>query len=200
MRERGYYKGHDVEDMEKQTYSVKEALTRSEFVKKIRTGIVTFFLISVTASASTTSVEDYRSRLSSDVTVETVIGDSNVTMRRVIAENPMHEQTDFAFNSLVSRVPEAAEMKSVACFVADGIGEIKAERVTMDCDTESKVLNVSYTLPNDILLSISKPMITMDDTFVMFNVYHGRELLLSDNSSIELLSLYIHNIEAKLKA
>ena len=39
----------------------------------------------------------------------------------------------------------------------------------------------------------------MDDAFVMFNVYHGRDLLLSDSASIELLSEYIHDVEERIK-
>lgn len=109
-------------------------------------------------------------------------------------------KTTQAYNRLVERCPQATELEPVMRFVTDGIGNIDAERVVMDCDPENKVLNVSYKLHDDMLLSVSKPLETMDDAFVMFNVYHGRDLLLSDSASIELLSEYLHNVEERIKA
>ena len=68
----------------------------------------------------------------------------------------------------------------------------------MDYDAGSKVLNVAYRLQGDMLLSVSKPLDTMDDIFVMFNMYHLRELLVSDSASIGLLAEYVVNVEKRM--
>ena len=38
----------------------------------------------------------------------------------------------------------------------------------------------------------------MDDAYVMFNVYHLRELLVSDTARIDLLAQYVRNVEKKI--
>ena len=83
-------------------------------------------------------------------------------------------------------------------FIIEGIGNVDAERITMDYDASSKVLNVAYRLQGDMLLSVSKPLDTMDDIFVMFNMYHLRELLVSDSASIGLLAEYVVNVEKRM--
>lgn len=107
------------------------------------------------------------------------------------------DMLDDAFNSLKERQPLAAEIEETYCLIRDGIGEIFAERVSVNYDATSKVVNVAYRLPGDILLSVSKPFNTMDDDYVMFNLFHLRKLLISDTADINLLSHYIHRAEQK---
>ena len=93
---------------------------------------------------------------------------------------------------------ETGKMMPVMRIITKGIGEIDVEKVSVNCDFESEVLNVAYRLPNDILLSISKPLSTKDDSYVMFNLFHKRDLLLSDSASIELLSGYLKKVESRI--
>lgn len=105
------------------------------------------------------------------------------------------EQLQAAFNDLCKSKPVALEMEPVFCLIRDGLGEIMAEKVSVSCDAGNKVLNVAYRLPKDMLLSVSKPLNTMDDNYVMFNLFHLRELLISDTADISFLSTYIHKAE-----
>ena len=122
----------------------------------------------------------------------------SVTMKKVMTATTTSDMAAAAFYNLTARMPEAVELEAVADFITDGIGDIDVERVVMDCDRTSKVLNVAYRLPGDILLSVNKPLDTMDDAYVMFNVYHLRELLVSDTARIDLLAQYVRNVEKKI--
>lgn len=108
------------------------------------------------------------------------------------------DQLKISFEDLCKSQPAALEMQPAFTLISDGIGEIMAEKVTVSCDIASKVLNVSYRLPGDILLSVNKPLVTMDDAFVMFNVYHQRELLVTDTARIDLLAEYVRNVEKRI--
>ena len=44
-----------------------------------------------------------------------------------------------AFNHMTARVLESVKMKLLAYFISDGIGEIKAECIVMDCDRYGNV-------------------------------------------------------------
>lgn len=102
-----------------------------------------------------------------------------------------------AFDELCKNKPAAIEMKPAFCLISEGIGDILAEKVSVSCDVDNKILNVAYRLPSDMLLSVSKPLNTMDDRFVMFNLFHLRDLLISDTAEVSFLSTYIHNAEAR---
>lgn len=107
------------------------------------------------------------------------------------------DQLQTAFDELCKNKPAALEMKPAFCLISEGIGDIMAEKVSVSCDADSKIMNVAYRLPGDMLLSVSKPLNTMDDRFVMFNLFHLRELLISDTAEVSFLSTYIHNAEAR---
>lgn len=183
--------------MSKPTYTVKTFIDRLEFTRHLRTAIVTFMLLPVAAMAMPEKVS-YRLEENAATVVETVIAGQSVSMNQVMTATTALGMADTAFNQLAARVPEALEMEPVADFITGGIGNIDAARVVMDCDKESRVLNVAYRLPGDILLSVSKPLDTMDDEFVMFNVYHLRDLLVSDTARIDLLAQYVRNVESRI--
>lgn len=183
--------------MSKLTYTVKAFTDRLEFTRHLRTAVVTFMLMPVAAMAMPEDVS-YRMEENTATVVETVMAGQSVSMNQVMTATTALGMADTAFNQLVARVPEALEMEPVADFITGGIGNIEAERVVMDCDKESKVLNVAYRLSGDILLSVSKPLETMDDEFVMFNVYHLRDLLVSDTARIDLLAQYVRNVESRI--
>jgi len=107
------------------------------------------------------------------------------------------EMLDEVFEELKVREPQAATMEDIFYLIRDGIGNIFAEKVSVNCDVHNNVLNVAYRLPGDMLLSVSKPSSTADDQFVMFNLFHLRKLLISDTADLSLLSRYIHNAELK---
>ena len=89
------------------------------------------------------------------------------------------------------------EVRSIKNFIVSGIGNIEFEKVTMDCDlsTENPVLNVSYRLPGDILLSVSN--LATDFEKVSFGVYYQRECLISDFSDLDKLREHIKNVQMK---
>lgn len=187
-------------------YTVQTFPLRDAFKKTLRTGVMITFMFAATV-ASANPVKQYVAE-QADVTTETIatVPAKNILTNDIIpveiladSHSAIEIKTILAFDRLVERCPQASELEPVMRFVTDGLGDIKAERVFMDCDMNSKVLNVSYRMHDNMLLSISKPLDTMDDGFVMFNVYHGRKLLLSDCASIELLSEYIHNVENRIK-
>lgn len=192
--------------MKKTLYTAQTFTMRAAFMKKLRTGAMITFMFTATI-ASATPVERYevmRDNVATE-TIATVPAKSTQTKNSIPVEiladsySALGFKTMQAYDRLVERCPRATEMEPVMRFVTEGIGDVDAERVVMDCDLENKVLNVSYKLHDDMLLSVSKPLETMDDAFVMFNVYHGRDLLLSDSASIELLSEYIHDVEERIK-
>lgn len=187
-------------------YTVQTFPLRDAFKKTLRTGVMITFMFAATV-ASANPVKQYVAEQAA-VTTETIatVSAKNILTKDIIPVEifaDSHSTLEFntlqAYDRMVERCPQASELEPVMRFVTDGLGDIKAERVVMDCDMNNKVLNVSYRMHDNMLLSISKPLDTMDDGFVMFNVYHGRELLVSDSASIELLSQYIHNVENRIK-
>ena len=180
--------------MKKITYSAT-SYPFDYFVKKtLRTGLVISFMFTAVQAHAITE-NSYHTQTPTEV--ENVI--TLPSVGTAVQTKSVDYMTEVAFQNTVKRFPAAAEMNPVMRFVAKGIGDIQVERVSVDCDATNKVLNVAYRLPDDILLSISKPLETMDDAFVMFNVYHKRQLLLSETASIDLLSQYIHNVEEKVQ-
>ena len=83
----------------------------------------------------------------------------------------LSDQMQIAFNDLCKDIPEVKAVEPVFHFVYNNLSEIRAERVSIDCDITSMVLNVAFRLPHDILVSVMKPLETMDDNLVMFNVH-----------------------------
>lgn len=181
----------------KPTYTVREYIEQLEITRRMKTAVVTFMLFAVTAITPVGAV-NYSAVENALPVVETVVGGQSATMSKVMTVVDAEDMSFAAFENLTVRYPEAVEMAPVAELITRGIGEVNAERIVMDCDMGSKVLNVAYRLPGNILLSINKPLDTMDDDFVMFNVYHFRELLVSDTARIGLLAQYIHNVENKI--
>lgn len=181
----------------KPTYTVREYIEQLEITRHMKSAVVTFMLVAV-ASITPAGAVNYSSAENDIPVVETVVGGQSATMNKVMAEADAIGMSFAAFKNLTARCPKAVEMTPVAEFVTKGIGEVSAERIVMDCDMIRKVLNVVYRLPGNMLLSINKPLDTMDDDFVMFNVYHFRELLVSDTARIGLLAQYVRNIENKI--
>lgn len=181
----------------KPTYNVKEYIKTHEFTRHIKTMIVTFMLFAVT-SVGTTSQVNYTADRMSPSTVEKKVSGHSVTLNRVMPMTKTMQMAETAFDKLTARMPEAIEAGPVMHFITEGLDNVDAERVTMDYDVGSKVLNVAYRLYGDMLLSVNKPLDTMDDEFVMFNMFHLRELLVSDSASIELLAEYVVNVEKRM--
>lgn len=193
--------------MKKYFYTAQTITLKETFMKKLRTGVMITFMFTATVAGAAPIEQRYEVErdLVTTERIATVTAKSTQTKDTIPIDiladscSNLEYNTMQAYNCLVGRCPKATEMENVMRFVTEGIGDIDAERVVMDCDLDSKVFNVSYKLQDDMLLSISKPSDTMDDSFVMFNVYHKKELLLSDSASIELLSEYIHNVEDRIK-
>lgn len=177
-------------------------------LRSFRTSVMIslFTLSSINASAK----QDNQFRYSIEGTLEplTVVEAKNNSSAEVIPNaieifaNKILSTSDKTFisfaNLAMKHFDETEKMMPVMRIIAKGIGEINVEKVSVNCDFESEVLNVAYRLPNDILLSISKPLSTKDDSYVMFNLFHKRDLLLSDSASVELLSGYLKKVESRI--
>ena len=98
------------------------------------------------------------------------------------------------FNNLAAVDSTVNGLETVIEFIKNSIGDVCAEKVSVDCDTESKIVNVSYRFSNGIVVSVSKPLETMDDEFVSFNAYSNRKLLVSDITTIPMLMAYLRGI------
>lgn len=191
--------------MKKTFYTAATFPYGNTIVKKLRTGIVVTFIFTASLMGAI-PIENYEARQESNTTeiVTTISAKSTLTKDiipvTILADNhsTLMYKTECAFNRMIELHPQAIELAPVMHFVTERVGTINAERVMMDCDMGNKVLNVAYRLPGDILFSINKPLDTMDDELVMFNVYHLRELLVSDMASIDMLGQYIHNVEKKI--
>lgn len=75
---------------------------------------------------------------------------------------------------------------------------IGAEKATLSCNIEYAAVTHSLRLPHGFMLTLTKPMDTMDDTKVMFNLMRNRKLLISDVVDSSLLKEYIGSVIHKL--
>lgn len=87
-------------------------------------------------------------------------------------------------------------------YMSKNFDDITHEKKTVDFDMEKQVINVAYRLPNNILLSITKPYHTLGNDEVGFNLYQIvsqiKELLIADWCLVGLLHKYIKNVEEKI--
>lgn len=174
--------------MNKPVYTVEQYSNRirhNSFLRTLRTGVVvTFMLMAVGSYAG--PVSGYQFQLPPK---------SGVVMTLHSTSSDAKTMTEVAFQKKIDQNEMADRLEPVMRFISNGLGDIKVDRVMVDCDSDCTVLNVAYRLQTKVLLSISKPLETMEDDFVMFNVYYNRNLLISDTVSVGLLSEYIHKVE-----
>ncbi len=83
-------------------------------------------------------------------------------------------------------------------FLTEISSDICAEKATLSCNCEYEAVTHSLRLPHNFMLTLTKPMKTMDDTKVMFNLMRNRKLLISDVVESSLLKEYIGNVILKL--
>ena len=102
------------------------------------------------------------------------------------------------FHRLAEIDSKVNELETVVEFITNSIGDVGAKKVSVDCDTESKIVNVCYLFLNGIIVSISKPLETMDDGFVVFNAYHNRKLILTEITTIPFIKEYMSKITLKI--
>lgn len=103
-----------------------------------------------------------------------------------------------AYVELCSRDKGAEQLRDVFNFIVDGLGnDFEAERVSVDCDSENAILNITYRLLNNVFISITKPKETMGDENVVVGVSDLHNQLVSDIVTIDFLSTYIHNLETR---
>jgi hypothetical protein len=86
------------------------------------------------------------------------------------------------------------ELESVFEFIVNNIGDVSAKRMSVDCDTESNIVNVCYLFSYGMMVSISKPLETMDDGFIATNIYYNKKLVLTEITTIPLLKEYINQL------
>ena len=176
--------------------------------KRLRSGVMISFFALSSISTSVAKDNQFTYLIEDDLKPITAVTAKNFVSGEIIpdaieifANNILStsDKTFISFEKLtMNHSEEAANMEPVVRFIAEGMGDIIAEKVSVNCDFENEIINVAYRLPNDILLSVSKPLSTMTDTFVMFNLFNKRQLLVSDSASIELLSTYIKKVESRV--
>lgn len=78
--------------------------------------------------------------------------------------------------------------------------DIKFLKVAVDGDIEDRKLKTVFRLPDNVILSIIKEEGTHYGNFVGFNLFHNRQLLISDVIDMGLLKKYISNVQTKLQS
>lgn len=90
------------------------------------------------------------------------------------------------------------EKETLEKFISDQFDGIGYLNKSVDYDEEGKIINVSYRLMGDIIISLTKPYETLDDNFVAFNVYQDKTLLISEIADCKLILTYLHNVNEKV--
>lgn len=88
-------------------------------------------------------------------------------------------------------------------YISANLDDIEHEKKSVDFDTDSQTIFVSYRLPQNILLSVSKPYHTLGNDEIGFNLYEItdeiKELLISDWCTCDFLHKYLKNVQEKIK-
>ncbi len=192
--------------MKKPTYIVRDILHNDQLWETLRSGIcIALFTFTTVVSFGQenqyySQIEDVPDKIITLTAKDNVSGSLIPDGIEIFANHNKTSayMTKQSFSELVSHNSNAKKLEPVMNFIVEGIGNINIKKVTVDCDLHSEVLNVAYRLPDNVVLSISKPLETMDDDFVAFNLYHNRKLLVTDNANIGLLSHYINEVESNL--
>lgn len=191
--------------MNRPLYTVGQHSQFCELRKKLAKGVFVLFMFTAVPEVSV-AIDDYRASWSSN-SLDTIVYSAeetacteDVSPIQILARSTSNLSaiTIAAFNDLVDREPEASEMYPVLEFIMSGLEKVNVERASVDYNMSTHVLNVAYRMPGNILLSISKPQETIEDSLVIFNLYHKRELLVSDIVDIEILSQYLHKVESRI--
>lgn len=182
--------------MRKEFYRIS-SLDLGNLCRRIKIAAVgiTFFMFGLgTVTARQTFVPEGR--------VENAVSTSEMTdgVRISLSENVLStsDRLSMSFSRLCVSDSGAERFRGVFSFIRDGIGNIEAERVSVDCSSETGIIDCRFRLPHDILLSVSKPLGTEDDRNVMFSIMHGRRPVVSDIADISLLREYVENVGKRL--
>ena len=164
---------------------------------------VAILLFSISTTVEAVPMETYkiqeRATAERVVTISSTHGSSSNTVDIYGSKSftPTYK-AEQAYVELCSRDNGAKQLCDVFNFIVDGLGnDFEAERVAVDCDSESAILNITYRLPGDVFISITKPQETMDDENVVVGVSDLHSQLVSDIVPIDFLSTYIHNLETR---
>lgn len=103
-----------------------------------------------------------------------------------------------AFDDLCHAIPDANNLTNIYNFMATGLNSINSEKVSVDCNTETGLLNVAFRLPDGAILSVTKCNDTMTDDLVAFNIIKQRKLIISDIIGISELRDYILNVQRRM--
>ena len=91
------------------------------------------------------------------------------------------------------------EREELEKFISDRFDDIGYVKKSVDYDEESKLMNIAYRMKSDIILSINKPYETLDDEFVMFNIFCMRKILISAMMDCKSLREYVLKCEKMLE-
>lgn len=91
------------------------------------------------------------------------------------------------------------EREELEKFISDRFDDIGYVKKAVDYDEESKLMNIAYRMKSDIILSILKPYESLDDEFVMFNIFYMKELLIAAMMDCKSLREYVLKCEKMLE-
>ena len=90
------------------------------------------------------------------------------------------------------------EKETLEKFISDQFDGIGYLNKSVDYDEQGKVINVSYRMMGNILISLTKPYETLDDNFVSFSLYQDKTLLISEIADCGLILTYLNNVRERL--
>lgn len=91
------------------------------------------------------------------------------------------------------------EREELEKFISDRFDDIGYVKKAVNYDEESKLMNIAYRMKSDIILSINKPYETLDDEYVMFNIFCMNKILISAMMDCKSLYEYVLKCEKMLE-
>lgn len=128
----------------------------------------------------------------------TLVEDNFVTLQLYENIESVKYSLDYSFKKSSDADRNCIQLAPAHKFLLEISSCVGAERATLNCNCEYKAVTHTLRLPHDFILSLTKPMDTIDDNKVMFSLMRNRKLLISDVVESSLLRDYITNVIHKL--
>lgn len=129
-------------------------------------------------------------------TASSISPDGNI----VLASNEQStaDKISLAYSRFVSDKGGDSSLDDVCGFMADEMKAVRVDKVSVDGSVDDGLLNMSFRLPDGMILSVNKRRDTMDSRLVAFNIIRDRRLVISDVMDIHNLREYINTVQARL--
>ena len=107
--------------------------------------------------------------------------------------NVLHE----AFLNFCNKTENGRNLYDVYKSMFPYLKNINILPIYINGNVNSGRLNIVFTLPNNVTLSIVKLQSTLSDNIVSFNIFKNEELLIADIINIDALVEYINKVQNK---